>query len=105
MTQEEAGKIIGYEYEVKNLKTNKIITNLKRVDDINTSIKVQTDGEYAITVKAIDEAGNRSPAKTVNVYKDETAPEVRNTNSKKYNIKWLYDSNRSKRRNIRNSEI
>ena len=51
MTMEEAGKIIGYEYEVKNLATDQIITNLKRVDDINTSIKITTDGEYAITVK------------------------------------------------------
>ena len=105
MTMEEAGKIIGYEYEAKNLVTNKIITNLKRVDDINTSIKITTDGEYGVTIKAIDEAGNKSANKTINVYKDETEPEVRSTNGKRYNIKWLYDSNRSKRRNIRNSEI
>lgn len=78
MTQEEAGKVVGYEYQVKNLVTNKIITNYKRVDDINTVIKVETDGEYAISVKAIDEAGNRSKIKTINVYKDGKEPTVGN---------------------------
>ena len=73
---EEAGKIIGYEYEAKNLVTNNIITNLKRVDDINTSIKITTDGEYGVTIKAIDEAGNKSTTKTINVYKDTEKPEV-----------------------------
>ena len=97
MTQEEAGKIIGYEYEVKNLKTNKIITNLKRVDDINTSIKITTDGEYGVTKKAIDEAGNKSTTKTINVYKDTEKPEVGTPQTRDYIAEGFTITCRSKR--------
>ena len=97
MTMEEAGKIIGYEYEAKNLVTNNIITNLKRVDDINTSIKITTDGEYAITVKGVDEAGNRSTTKTINVYKDTEKPEVGTPQTRDYIAEGFTITCRSKR--------
>ena len=106
MTMEEAGKIIGYEYEVKNLATDQIITNLKRVDDINTSIKITTDGEYAITIKAIDEAGNRSANKTINVYKDTEKPEIGNISIiGEPGIYGFTVQARRKRQYIRNSKI
>lgn len=73
---EETGTIAGYEYTVKNLKTNEIIINNKEVDNIESPIKITTDGEYAIAVKVKDEAGNKSNTKTINVYKDSEAPEI-----------------------------
>lgn len=73
---EEIGKISGYEYTVKNLKTNETIVNNKLIDNIETKIKITTDGEYLIEIQAIDEAGNRSETSTVNVYKDGEAPEI-----------------------------
>ena len=97
MTMEEAGKIIGYEYEVKNLATDQIITNLKRVDDINTSIKITTDGEYGVTIKAIDEAGNKSTTKTINVYKDTEKPEVGTPQTRDYIAEGFTITCRSKR--------
>ena len=73
---EEIGKVTGYEYTVKNLKTNETIVNGQKVDDIETKVKISTDGEYLIEVQAIDEAGNKSETSTINVYKDGEAPEI-----------------------------
>ena len=74
--QKKTGVIKGYEYEIKDLKKNEIAVGKTKVDNITVPIKIKTDGEYAVTIRAIDEAGNRSETRTINVYKDEVAPEV-----------------------------
>lgn len=103
--KKEAGKVTGYIYTAKNKKTGKDIVTDKEVEDITKGIDIKTDGEFEIEIRAIDEAENKSDTKTVNVYKDETPPEIRNAGGKGYNVNWIHSSYRRKRRYIRNSKI
>ena len=85
--KKEAGRVTRYIYTAKNKKTGEDIVTNKEVEEITKGIEIKTDGEYEILIQAVDEAGNKSDTQTVNVYKDETKPDIRNTCSKRYNNK------------------
>lgn len=73
--KKEAGRVIGYEYTAKDKKTgNTIIQNKEML--MEQPISIKTDGEYEISIRVIDEAGNKSTSQIINVYKDETKPEI-----------------------------
>jgi len=73
--RKEAGRVIGYEYTAKDKKTgNTIIQNKEML--MEQPISIKTDGEYEISIRVIDEAGNKSTSQIINVYKDETKPEI-----------------------------
>ena len=71
---QEAG-LNGYEYEVKNIVTNET-TKTTTVADTGIPIKITTDGEYLVTIRVKDVAGNTSETKSVEVHKDTKQPEI-----------------------------
>lgn len=74
--EDQESGITAYQYEVTDIDGETIIKQETLVEDIGIPIKIQTDGEYVIRVKAIDKAGNQSDSKTINIHKDTEAPIV-----------------------------
>ena len=74
--QDNVGGVVkGYTYEVYNMD-NILQKKSNGIIDIEKTIPVETDGEWKIIIKAVDEAGNESAEKMVEVHKDTMPPTV-----------------------------
>ena len=74
-TDNEGGTVQGYIYEVYNME-NILQKKSNGIIDIQKTIPIETDGEWKVIIKAVDEAGNESGEKMVEVHKDTVKPEV-----------------------------
>ena len=69
--EDTGSKINGYKYEVLNAENNEIIKKQTYVEDINTKLTIKTDGKYKIRITLLDQAGNASDVKTIEISKKE----------------------------------
>ena len=69
------GVVQGYTYEVYNMD-NVLQKKSNGIIPIERSIPVETDGEWKVIIKAVDEAGNESAEKLVEVHKDTEKPSI-----------------------------
>ena len=74
-TDNIGGVVQGYTYEVYDMD-NILQKKSNGIIDINRKIPVETDGEWKVIIKAIDEAGNESGEKLVEVHKDTEKPSI-----------------------------
>ena len=73
------GVLDGYIYQILS-SAGAVLTPETHVKDVNQSIKnepnLQRDGIYTVVIQAIDQAGNRSPSRTLTIQKDTENPTI-----------------------------
>ena len=69
------GILDGYIYRITT-DTDQVIKAETHETDMNKKITITQDGKYKIYIQAIDQAGNKSATRTIEVHKDSTVPTV-----------------------------
>ncbi|MCI8396751.1 MAG: hypothetical protein HFJ52_03600 [Clostridia bacterium] len=95
-----AGILDGYVYKITNKTTNQTTTETHQ-KDIDKQITIEEDGEYTVNIQAIDQAGNKSPTRTIEIKKDSIkptvgTPEITNITETSFQISISYRDDTSK---------